>query len=123
MEISFLQMRISCKLTDLGVMTFHFHGFSSRVSCVLEYTPDGVCCLFNLLQFAQNRVAYDWELHEGTQAKTLSNIKNGILSPKMNNSISSATCYSRALLKGAIHTTVKLKMYFQIVFILNRCIS
>lgn len=57
--------------TDLGLMTFHFHGFTSRVSGILHYIPDGVCYLFNFLQFAQHKVAFDQKLHEGIQAKNL----------------------------------------------------
>lgn len=110
--------------TDLALMTFHFHGFTSRVSGVLHYIPDGVCYLFNFLQFAQHRVAFDWKLHEGIQAKDLSSWISKIafsFCPKMQKGISPAICYCRTFLKVAIHTTVKLRKYFPIVFILNIC--
>lgn len=110
--------------TDLGLMTFHFHGFSSRVSGVLHYILDGVRYLFNFMQFAQHRVAFDWKLHEGIQAKNLSSWISKIafsFSPKMQESISPAICCCRTFLKVAIHTIVKLRKYFPIVFILNIC--
>jgi len=52
-------MRILSNSTDLGLMAFCFHGFTSRGSDVLQHIPDRVCYLFNLLQFAQHRVAFD----------------------------------------------------------------
>lgn len=108
--------------TDLGLVTIHFHGFTSRVSGVLHYIPDGVCYLFNFLEFKQHRVAFEWKLHEVIQAKNLSSwiSKMAFFSPKMHEDISPAICF-RTFLKVVIHTAVKLRKIFPVVFILNIC--
>lgn len=71
METYFLQTRILSDWTDLGLMTFHFHSITLRASGTFQYIADRVCYLFNLLQFAQHRAAFDRKLHEGIQAKKM----------------------------------------------------